>query len=77
MALVGGCGGMMRLTPFGGDKAKVVELVHRCFEAGVLLFFCGHGPFHLRLLPPVGVLEQAHLDTAMDVINQCMQAMEH
>jgi acetylornithine aminotransferase len=72
MDLVGGCGGMLRLTPFGGDKAKVIDLVKRCLEAGVLLFFCGHGPFHLRMLPPVGVLEASHLDTAMDVIEACI-----
>ncbi|MCH2137644.1 MAG: aminotransferase class III-fold pyridoxal phosphate-dependent enzyme [Phycisphaerales bacterium] len=75
IGLVGGCGGMMRLTPFGGDKAKVIELVKSCLDAGVLLFFCGHGPFHLRMLPPVGVLEQSHLDTAMDVIGNCIEAM--
>jgi acetylornithine aminotransferase len=75
--LVGGCGGMMRLTPFGGEKAPIIDLVKRCYEAGVLLFFCGHGPFHLRMLPPVGVLETSHIDTAMDVIETCIIDMEH
>ena len=76
MELAGGCGGMMRLTPFGGDKTRIIDLVKRCFDAGLLLFFCGHGPFHLRMLAPVGVLEQSHLDTAMDVIGQCIGDME-
>ena len=73
---VGGCGGMMRLTPFGGRKAPVVDLVKRCHDAGVLLFFCGHGPFHLRMLPPVGVLETSHIDTALGVIETCIADME-
>lgn len=76
MELAGGCGGMMRLTPFGGDKSRIIDLVKRCFDAGLMLFFCGHGPFHIRMLGPVGVLEQHHLDTAMDVIEQCIVDME-
>lgn len=76
MALAGGCGGMMRLTPFGGDKARIIDLVKRCFDAGLMLFFCGHGPFHIRMLPPVGVLESHHIDTALDVLAQCISDME-
>ncbi len=64
----GGTGGMMRLTPFGGEKAAIVALVHRFFENGVLSFFCGHGPFHLRFLPPVGTLSLEQLDEVMDII---------
>jgi len=52
----GGIGGMMRFTPFGGDKAKITKACHTCFDAGVILFSCGHGPFHLRMLPPLGAM---------------------
>jgi 4-aminobutyrate aminotransferase-like enzyme len=52
----GGIGGMMRLTPFGGEKAAVIALLHRLYENGVIAFYCGHGPYHVRFLPPVGVL---------------------
>lgn len=55
--LVGGWGGMMRFSPFGGSKEKVTKALRTCFEEGVLLFSCGHGPYHLRLLPPLGVME--------------------
>lgn len=54
---VDGIGGMMRFTPFGGDKDKVLAAVHACFDEGVILFYCGHGPYHLRLLPPLGVMK--------------------
>ncbi len=64
----GGTGGMMRLTPFGGDRARIGALVHRLFRSGVITFLCGHGPVHLRLLPPVGVLEPAHLDAVLDIV---------
>jgi acetylornithine aminotransferase len=70
----GGTGGMMRLTPFAGKKDRIVSLVHRLFDAGVIAFFCGHDPFHLRFLPPVGVLEPSHLDAVMDILAEAVRA---
>lgn len=55
--LVGGTGGMMRLTPFGGAKEKIIAAAKGIYDEGGVVFWCGHGPFHLRLLPPVPVLE--------------------
>lgn len=55
--LVGGWGGMMRFSPFGGKKDRVMKSLKTCFEEGVILFACGHGPYHLRLLPPLGVMK--------------------
>jgi 4-aminobutyrate aminotransferase-like enzyme len=55
--LVGGLGGMMKFTPFGGAKDKINATCKACFEEGVILFYCGHGPYHIRLLPPLGVME--------------------
>jgi 4-aminobutyrate aminotransferase-like enzyme len=55
--LVGGSGGMMKFTPFGGAKDKVNALCKACFEEGVILFYCGHGPYHVRMLPPLGVMQ--------------------
>ncbi len=59
-SLVGGLGGMMRLTPFGGKKDKVAAACKACFEEGVILFYCGHGPYHVRMLPPMPVMDEAH-----------------
>lgn len=70
----GGTGGMMRVTPFGGDKVSIVALVHRLFEDGVLSFFCGHGPFHIRFLPPVGVLSMEQFDEVMDFVEAAIIA---
>ena len=55
--LVGGVGGMMKLTPFGGDKAKVTKACRYAYEEGVITFYCGHGPFHMRMLPPLPVMK--------------------
>lgn len=48
----------MRLTPFGGDKEKITKACRSCFDEGVVLFYCGHGPYHLRMLPPLGVMRE-------------------
>lgn len=55
--LFGGCGGMMRFTPFGGRRDKINKALKTCFEEGVVLFSCGHGPYHVRMLPPLGVMK--------------------
>lgn len=57
--LVGGCGGMMRFTPYGGDKAKILAAAKAIFEEGVILFYCGHGPYHVRMLPPMPVMQES------------------
>jgi 4-aminobutyrate aminotransferase-like enzyme len=57
--ICGGVGGMMRFTPFGGKKDKVNKACKTIFEEGVVLFYAGHGPYHLRLLPPLGVMKDS------------------
>jgi 4-aminobutyrate aminotransferase-like enzyme len=56
--IVGGVGGMMRFTPFGGNKDKITKACKTVFEEGVVLFYAGHGPYHLRMLPPMGVMRE-------------------
>jgi 4-aminobutyrate aminotransferase-like enzyme len=55
--LVGGLGGMMRFTPFGGSKDKIMKATKTIFEEGVVLFYCGHGPYHVRMLPPLPAMK--------------------
>jgi 4-aminobutyrate aminotransferase-like enzyme len=57
--IVGGVGGMMRFTPFGGNKEKINKACKTMFEEGVIAFYCGHGPYHLRMLPPLPVFNEA------------------
>ena len=52
-----GLGGMMRLTPFGGAKERVSAALHAMFDEGLIAFSCGRDPYHIRFLPPVGVME--------------------
>lgn len=68
--LVGGIGGMMRLTPFGGDQKKIAAACKACFDEGVILFWCGHGPHHVRMLPPVPVMEDSHWPKVFECIER-------
>jgi acetylornithine aminotransferase len=71
--IAGGAGGMMRLTPYGGDGTAMKALVRRLFDAGVIAFSCGHGPFHLRFLPPVGVLTDDDLAAVMAIVGDVLE----
>jgi 4-aminobutyrate aminotransferase-like enzyme len=70
--LVGGAGGMMRFTPFGGDKTKIMNACKALFEEGVILFYCGHGPYHMRLLPPLGVMKESDWPRVFECIERGM-----
>ncbi|MFO0894221.1 MAG: aminotransferase class III-fold pyridoxal phosphate-dependent enzyme [Phycisphaerales bacterium] len=70
--VVGGVGGMMRLTPFGGDKERINRLLGNLFEDGVIAFNCGHGPYHLRFLPPVGVMQPEHFGPVFEILERSM-----
>lgn len=68
--LFGGIGGMMRLTPFGGNKAKITRSLDVLFEQGVIAFYCGHGPFHLRFLAPIGVMQPEQFDAVFEIVER-------
>jgi len=72
LGVYGGVGGMMRLTPFGGDKAMITRTVRALFEEGVIAFYCGHGPYHLRFLAPVGVLESRHFEPIFACVERAL-----
>jgi acetylornithine aminotransferase len=69
---MGGTGGMCRLTPFGGDKDRIMKLLQAMFEDGVMAFYCGHGPYHVRMLPPVGVMTPEQWEPVFEVIERSM-----
>ena len=69
---VGGVGGMCRFTPFGGRKDLVTKLLHTLFDEGVIAFYCGHGPFHIRFLPPVGVMPIDRFDEVFEIVGRAM-----
>ncbi|HVZ94682.1 MAG TPA: aminotransferase class III-fold pyridoxal phosphate-dependent enzyme [Phycisphaerales bacterium] len=70
--IVGGYGGMMRFTPFGGDKDTILKLCKIMFDEGMIAFHCGHGPYHVRMLPPLGVLDESIWPVAFGIIERAM-----
>jgi len=72
----GGLGGMMRFTPFKGDKERIVKACHACFDEGVVLFYCGHDPYHVRFLPPLGVMEESAWDDVFEIVERAMSTVD-
>jgi 4-aminobutyrate aminotransferase-like enzyme len=72
--IVGGSGGMMRFTPFGGKKERIIKLCKHLFDAGVVAFYCGHGPYHVRMLPPLGVMKEQDWPRVFACIEKGMAA---
>ena len=68
----GGIGGMMRFTPFGGDKAKIGKLTKVMFDEGLIGFYNGHGPFHVRFLPPLGCMKIEQWPMVFEIIERAM-----
>ncbi len=72
----GGVGGMMRITPFGGDKTTILNALRIMFDEGVIAFYCGHDPYHLRFLPPVGVMEPQQFDDVFKIVESSFAKAE-
>ena len=68
--LYDGVGGMMRLTPFGGAKDKVAAAAKAIYDEGAVTFWCGHGPVHLRLLPPMPALKLDQWPAIFEVLER-------
>ncbi|MEM9068685.1 MAG: aminotransferase class III-fold pyridoxal phosphate-dependent enzyme [Myxococcota bacterium] len=72
--LVGGTGGMMRLTPFGGVREKIAAAAKAIYREGAIVFWCGHGPLHLRLLPPMPALKLEDWPRIFEVLERGLAA---
>ena len=70
--LASGVGGMCRFTPFAGDKAAIMKLCNVLFDEGVIAFYCGHDPFHVRFLPPLGVMQIGVWDEVFEIVEKAM-----
>lgn len=61
-------GGMIAFAPFNGTMNDVKPLLIRLFDLGVVAFYCGHGPYLIRLLPPLGAMTEEHVDQVCRLI---------
>lgn len=68
-------GGMFAFKPFQGTLEEVKALLNRLFDLGVVAFYCGHGPYFVRMLPPLGVMTEADLDEVCKLIEKGILSM--
>jgi 4-aminobutyrate aminotransferase-like enzyme len=61
-------GGMIAFEPTPGTLEACKAVLMRLFERGAIAFYCGHGPYLIRMLPPLGVMTEAQVDEVTDMI---------
>ncbi len=72
IAEVRGIGGMIAFLPFDGTMDDIKSVLMRLFDLGVIAFYCGHGPFLIRFLPPLGVMAERDIDRVTQLIEQAL-----
>jgi len=70
-------GGMIAFQPFGGALDEVKAVLLKLFDLGVVAFYCGHGPYLVRMLPPFGVMTDAHIDEVCGLIEKAILEVAH
>lgn len=68
-------GGLVGFMPLDGKLESVKQLLFKLFDRGVIAFYCGHGPYLVRMLPPLMAMEPKHVDEVCDLIGQTLQEM--
>ena len=66
---------MVAVTPFGGDRDKIIKMLHVMYDKGFIAFGCGKDPFRLRFLVPA-IVESEDLDVACSVIEETILEMK-
>ncbi len=65
-------GGMIGFVPGNGTADEVKKTVLKLFDLGLIAFVCGHGPYLVRLLPPLGVMTTEQIDLACQIIGEAL-----
>lgn len=68
-------GGMVGFVPFDGSMKAVKETLMALFDRGVVAFYCGHGPHLIRMLPPLGAMEERHVKEVCLLIGDTLEAL--
>lgn len=68
---IDGIGAMWALELPGADHEAVCRVVRRAFDAGLLLYYGGSGPYRLRLFVPA-ILDEADLDEALGILRKAL-----
>ncbi len=68
---INGLGLMIGLTPFDGNKDKVMSLIKTLFKNGLMAFSCGRDPYRLRFLLPAN-LSSEDINVAEQILEQSL-----
>lgn len=68
---IDGVGVMIAFRVGDGSLKTTRDLIQRCFEAGLVLYYGGHEPACVRLFVPV-VATEAELDDAFAILDRCL-----
>ncbi|MCA9134628.1 MAG: aminotransferase class III-fold pyridoxal phosphate-dependent enzyme [Planctomycetales bacterium] len=67
-----GCGMMIAFTPGDGSPQTATDFVQAMFAAGLMGFVAGSEPTRIRFLPPPAVTTEAHIDAAIEIMEQVL-----
>ena len=72
-------GGMIAFTLFDGSFDKMKKYLFKLWDLGAVGFYCGHGPYRIRMLPPFGVMTDDQWRHVFQLIEQAIAetAKEH
>lgn len=70
-------GGMIAFKPFQGTMDQVKVLLTKMFDQGVIAFYCGHGPYLVRMLPPLAAMTEADVDEVLRLIGESIKQVSH
>ncbi len=65
-------GGMVAFEPTPGTLDACKAVLTRMFEHGVVAFYCGHGPYLIRMLPPLGAMTEAQVDDVCQIVGRSL-----
>lgn len=63
-----GCGSMLALTPFSGERGTTKRLLDLLFSRGVIAFATGGPLARLRFLPPVAVIRDEEIAAVLEIL---------
>jgi 4-aminobutyrate aminotransferase-like enzyme len=65
-------GGMIAFAPFSAKMDEVKAVLMKLFDLGAVAFYCGHDPYLIRILPPLGAMTEADVDLATSLIEKAL-----
>lgn len=69
-------GGMIAFQPFDGTTEQVKALLMKLYDLGVIAFNCGHGPYLVRMLPPLPTMTEADVDAVCRIVGEALAQVQ-